>query len=229
MEHNLTARINGVFLGKIEQRWEGRAPSAIRKTAVAQSCEIDENGFVEDRQADLEVHGGPDKAIHHYAADHYADWIREGEIPDGTVPAAFGENISTLGMTEDTMCVGDILRLGTAIVQVSQGRQPCWKVSEHTQNPQMAYLFQKTGRTGWYYRVLENGMVGVGDDIRLLERPQPDWSIRRVTTARLSRSISNEGAAILAHMPELANGWRTAFAKLASGNTDEDTSKRLNG
>ncbi|WP_299842503.1 MOSC domain-containing protein [uncultured Roseovarius sp.] len=226
---DISARIDGLFIGKVEHRWNGRDPSAIGKRAVSGLWQIDENGFVEDAQADLENHGGYDKAIHHYAADHYPSWISEGEIPERTLPAAFGENISSCGLTEETLCIGDILRLGTAVVQISQGRQPCWKVSVHTRNERMAYLFQKTGRTGWYYRVLENGKAGVGDDVKLIERAQPDWSVKRVTAARLTRRVSEEEAAALAVMPELAGGWRTAFAKMASGDRTEDTTRRLGG
>ncbi len=226
---DLYSRIDGLFFGAVQHRWEGRDPSAIGKTAVSGPQRIDESGFVGDAQADLVNHGGRDKAIHHYASDHYPSWKAEGAIPPDAEPAAFGENIATHGMTEDTLCIGDILRLGTATVQISQGRQPCWKVSEHTKNKRMAYLFQKTGRTGWYYRILEHGEAGVGDEVRLVERPQARWSVKRVTAARLTRRVSDEDAAILAQLPELAVGWRTAFEKMASGDRDEDTSRRLKG
>lgn len=93
----------------------------------------------------------------------------------------------------------------------------------------MAYLFQKTGRTGWYCRVLEPGVAAFGDKVTLLGRTQPNWTVERVTAARLTRQISASDAAILAIMPELADGWRKAFAKMADGDTNEDTSRRLNG
>lgn len=225
----ISARIEGLFVGAATQRWDGRPPSAIGKTAAAGIQEINEFGFVTDEQADLKVHGGFDKAIHHYAADHYPAWISEGEIPAGTIPAAFGENIATFGLTESTLCIGDKLQLGSAVVQISQGRQPCWKLSEHTNNKKMAYLFQKTGRTGWYYRVLETGKVQAGDTVTLLERTQPDWSVERVTRARLTRKISPQDAEALARLSELADGWCSAFARLAGGDTDENTDARING
>ena len=125
-----SSRINGLFFGKVQNPWPGREPSAIDKKPVLGRHKIDLLGFIDDAQADLKHHGGVDKAIHHYASDHYARWIAEGEIPIGTKPAAFGENIATLGLTEDTLCIGDKLQLGSAVVQISQGRQPCWKVSE---------------------------------------------------------------------------------------------------
>jgi len=104
---NLSSLIDGVFIGKVLNRWEGRAPSAIGKTAVSAPQKINEFGFLADEQADLQNHGGADKAIHHYASEHYQDWIAEGAIPAGTEPAAFGENIATHGMTEWTLCIGD--------------------------------------------------------------------------------------------------------------------------
>ena len=229
IRQELSARIEGVFLGRVAERWEGKPPSAIGKTAADGSQDIDELGFLADQQADLTVHGGVDKAIHHYAADHYGKWIAEAEMPAGTVPAAFGENIATVGLTEDTMCIGDTLRLGTAVVQISQGRQPCWKVSAHTGNDKMAYLFQKTGRTGWYYRVLEPGQAAVGDALMLMDRTQPDWTVARVTRARLTLRVSSQDAEVLAEMAELASGWREAFARMAEGDREEDTTARLQG
>ena len=225
----VSTTIDGLFFGKIEARWEGRPPSAIGKTTVDGLRQIKANGFVEDAQADLDNHGGAEKAIHHYPSDHYAAWMAEGVIPEGTVPAAFGENISAYGLTEDTVCIGDVFQFGSAIVQISQGRQPCWKVAEHTSNSRMAYLFQKTGRTGWYYRIIENGKAGRSSEIRLLERPLPDWTVKRVTQARLFRNPTPSEAETLANLPELAQDWRGAFAKMAGGDTEEDTSRRLQG
>lgn len=225
---NLCAIVDALFMGQVKDRWAGKPPSAIQKDLVSGPQIITNTGFANDAQADLKVHGGKDKAIHHYAFDHYAAWHNEGEIGSDEQPGAFGENVSTTGMTEDNLCIGDILRLGSATVQISQGRQPCWKLGAHTGNEKMPYLFQKTGRTGWYYRVLETGSVSAGDQITLIERPQPDWSVRKVTLARLSKRIPAHEAAILAETEELAEGWRSAFARMAAGNTYEDTSARLN-
>jgi MOSC domain-containing protein YiiM len=226
---DISAKLNGIFFGEIVDRWAGKAPSAIGKNLVSGRQEIGEMGFLGDAQADLEHHGGRDKAIHHYPSDHYPHWIAEGHIPTGTIPAAFGENLATLGMTETNICIGDKLRLGTAVVEVSQGRQPCWKVSEYTENAKMAYLFQKTGRTGWYYRVLQGGHVSADDPIVLFERPCPEWTVETVTQARLTRRVSRKDAAILAELPLLAQGWRDAFARMAEGDTKENTDARLKG
>ncbi|WP_206064845.1 MOSC domain-containing protein [Nitratireductor mangrovi] len=194
------ARIVGVFVGAVENRWPEKPPSAIRKSAVEEPVEINFSGLVGDAQADLNVHGGLDKALHHYSADHYRSWRMELGRED-LVPGGFGENISTSGWTEEAVCIGDIVALGSATVQISQGRQPCWKLNAYTENERMAWLFQKTGRTGWYYRVLAPGMVIQGDVATLIERPCREWSVRRVTAARLTRVVAIEEAKTLAELP----------------------------
>ncbi|MFV1465866.1 MULTISPECIES: MOSC domain-containing protein [unclassified Phaeobacter] len=224
---DLSAEIGGIFFGTVRTRWDGKAPSAIQKDQVSGRQAVTLTGFTGDAQADLTVHGGAEKAVHHYAFDHYAAWQREGHMAAGTEAAAFGENITTIGLTEENLCIGDILRLGSATVQISQGRQPCWKLGLHTGNAKMPYLFQKTGRTGWYYRVLEEGDAAAGDRITLAERRHPDWSVLRVTRARLTRRISRDDADVLSQLADLAPGWRQAFGRMADGDQDEDTRKRL--
>ncbi len=225
----LKTTIENIFLGAKQDFWPGKAPSAIHKTVAYGAQTVEINGFIADEQADLAVHGGADKAIHHYAAEHYPFWCDNGHLPAATTPAAFGENISTLGLTEQDVCIGDIFEMGSAVLQISQGRQPCWKLNAYTDNKQMTSLFLKTGFTGWYYRVLTPGMAEKGDMMHLTDRPQDSWTVERVTRARLTKQVSKEDALYLAKMPELAEGWRTAFAKFAEGNKAEDTSARLNG
>lgn len=220
--------IDGLFVGDVEDRWPGKPLSAIRKRLLSQTLAVTEDGLDGDTQADLTVHGGPNKALHHYPGEHYAAW--SGELArDDLAPGGFGENISTIGLTEDIACIGDVFKLGTAIVQISQGRQPCWKLNAHTGDDRMAWRFQTSGRTGWYYRVLAPGEVCIGNNLTLIDRPCPDWSVARVTAARLRRAVSVEEAAELADMAELATGWRTAFARISRGDRHEDTARRLEG
>ena len=221
-----TVRIEGLFAGRAEELWPDKPPSAIRKVPVEAPVEIGAHGLIGDAQADLNVHGGPEKALHHYPAEHYPAWCAELDRSD-LVPGGFGENISTKGMTETSVCIGDIFTLGSATVQISQGRQPCWKLNAHTGDDRMAWRFQKSGRTGWYYRVLSPGKVQPGDTLMLVDRPHPDWTVKSVTIARLSRKVTPEGAAVLADMSELAEGWRLAFARMAQGDLREDVRGRL--
>ena len=145
------------------------------------------------------------------------------------VPGAVGENISTLGLTEETLCVGDVLRIGEAIVQVAQGRQPCWKLSAHIGRKDMAARFQKSGRTGWYYRVLREGFIQSGDGIALMERPQPDWPLSVVIAARFDPRLDSTLAKRLAMIGELSTSWRDGFARKSDPTYVEDTAPRLVG
>ncbi|KAI1179170.1 PK beta-barrel-protein domain-containing protein-like protein [Nemania sp. FL0916] len=132
---------------------------------------------------DLTFHGGKDKAIHGYCSSHYAQWIRE--FPDASSrfkPGGFGENFVTERMNERNVCIGDILSVGDdgVLLQVSLPRQPCFKLNHRFQLKNFAPNTYKLSRTGWYYRVLHEGAVQAGDEIRLVERRWPKWTIERV-------------------------------------------------
>ncbi|WP_029065118.1 MOSC domain-containing protein [Labrenzia sp. DG1229] len=224
------ATILGLFQGKPQKRWEGKAPSSIHKTRTETPVEVTLTGLSGDRQADTEVHGGPEKALHIYPSEHYAHWLQA--FPETTQTfhsGGFGENISSSGFTEEDLCIGDILAAGTVRLQVAQGRQPCWKLNLHTGNPAMAASFQKTGRTGWYFRVLGTGKIAAGDDLSLVERPCPDWNLRDVILARFNPRLDPDIASALSRLDQLAEPWRASFAKKADPGYQEDTSRRLKG
>jgi len=223
-----TATILGLFAGKPEDRWDSKAPSAIRKTLVEGPVQLTETGIAQDQQADLSVHGGPDKALHHYPSEHYTGWADLfGTEQFAYAPGTFGENVSSSGVTEEDLCIGDVFEAGTARLQISQGRQPCWKLNLHTHNPALAAQFQKTGKTGWYYRVLEQGVFAAGDVMTLTDRPCPDWNLRDVIFARFNPKLDAGTASALANLPELAENWRASFAKKSDPGFREDTSRRL--
>jgi MOSC domain-containing protein YiiM len=207
------------------------APSAIRKGPVPGPWRIAATGLVGDVQADTVNHGGPDKALHHYPHEHYAAWASEspqlGPILQ-TVPA-FGENISTSGMTEADVCIGDVYRLGAARVQISQGRQPCWKLNARFDVVDMAYRVQTTGRTGWYYRVLEPGVVTPGEEIALADRPQPQWPLSRLISLLYDRTTAFDDLAQMAEIEELAHGWRQLARRRATSRSVESWKSRLAG
>lgn len=227
---NLTGKINSLFIGKIESRWPDKAPSAIGKRSTNATLCLEWNGFVEDRQADLKVHGGPEKAVHHYAAEHMNFWRRSFPEQAGQfVPGCFGENISTLGLNEGNLCLGDIFSMGSAKVQICQGRQPCWKLNAHMEINEMAAAFQRTALTGWYYRVLETGSVRVGDMVALIERPLPEWHLKRLINARFNPRLDPEQAEELSNLQAISESWREAFRKKQSKNFKENTAARLNG
>ena len=133
------------------------------------------------------------------------------------------------GLVEEAICIGDVFSIGSARVQICQGRQPCWKLSAHIGLPEMAAQFQLTGRTGWYYRVLEGGSVGPGGEMRLLERVHPSFSVYAVTQARFDQRLDPGRAKEIAELAALSENWRAAFLKKSERGHREDTRARLSG
>src|SRR5688572_24480431 len=136
--------------------------SGIYKSPVHGRVALSLTNLAGDGQADLRVHGGPDKAVCVYAAEHYSSWREELGVED-CGPGWFGENFSVEGQSEKDAAVGDTYRIGTALVQISQPRAPCWKLGRRWNRPDMPKLVVQSGRTGWYLRVLEPGEVECGD------------------------------------------------------------------
>jgi len=219
-----------LLTGRVAPLGGGQRTSAIDKRPVSGPRLLGPTGFADDEQADLRVHGGPEKAVHHYPRDHYEAWRADlGLLPLLDAPGAFGENISTLDLTEASVAVGDIFRMGSALVQVSQGRQPCWKLTHRFAIPDMARRVQETGRTGWYYRVLEPGTVAPGDTIVLVDRAAPDWTLHRIWHAFYVDRLNAEELKNIAALEVLAEKWRLyARNRLESGRV-EDWTPRLNG
>lgn len=205
-------------------------PSGIAKQPVAGRIFLGREGLAGDVQGDRKHHGGPDKALHHYAFDHYPYWIETiGNRQALQRPGAFGENLSTRGMTEDNTAIGDVFRLGQAVIQVSQGRQPCWKLNARFGVPDMAAQVQRTGFTGWYYRVIEDGFVEAGDQLLLEDRVSPDWTIRRTWRVLYVDTMNLDdlaGMAALAHLPQ---SWRGYAQKRLATRKVEDWTRRLQG
>jgi MOSC domain-containing protein YiiM len=171
------------------------------------------HGIVGDEQADLSVHGGPEKAVYGYAARHYPQWC--ADFPQHAalfVAGSMGENLTIAGLDEDDLCIGDIHRIGTALMQVCQPRQPCFKLAGYFGDPRMPRAMVRSGRSGWYYRVLEEGECRAGDAVMLVERQDQTVSFVRLTTIVNGGAASQTEAAALAAMPGLASGLRRYFA-----------------
>jgi len=206
------------------------ALSGIVKLPVDRPLALGPEGLEGDEQADRRLHGGVEKAVHHYPVEHYAAWQADlGALPALAAPGGFGENISTSSLTEATVAVGDIFRLSSALLQVSQGRQPCWKLNRRFETPDMARRVQQSGRTGWYYRVLAPGTVAPGDRLELVDRLAPDWTLHRLWHALYVDRLNKGELQGIAALDVLAEGWRKyAVRRLDSGRV-EDWAKRLDG
>src|SRR6202142_702801 len=123
-----------------------------------------------DSKADLENHGGVDKAVLAYSADPYPRWREELPMP-GMPYGAFGENLTISGFSEESVCIGDIFRIGKVIFEVSQPRQPCWKLARRWRMHHLTGLVVRNGRSGWYLRVQEQGWIEAQMPVELIGRP----------------------------------------------------------
>ena len=161
-------------------QWRGRkARTSIFKTPVSGRVHVMRDNVEGDQQSDLSVHGGPEKAVYAYPAEHYSFWRRE--LPDADLPwGAFGENFTTEGLLEDEVCIGDRYRVGTAELVVTQPRMPCYKLAIRFGQPDVVKRFLQSRRSGFYLAVEREGDVGAGDAIERLARDERRLSIADV-------------------------------------------------
>lgn len=190
--------------------------SGIVKEPVVGPVAVGALNLAGDGQADLVHHGGPDKAVLAYSEDHYNAWRSElsiEELPNG----AFGENLTVRGLAEQDVCIGDVWRANNVLFQVSQPRQPCWKLGRRWRRADLPKRVLQTGRSGWYLRVLQEGTIQRDIDMTLEERPHPHWTVSRTATLRYAKQAGHRSVAALAELEELAISWRNAFAEKLAG------------
>lgn len=184
--------------------FHGAELSAIRKREQEGPVQIHADGLAPDEQADRRVHGGPEMALHLYPLDHHAFWRGEiGNHPALDEPGGFGSNLAVRGLLEDDVHIGDRFRLGSALIEVSQPRQPCWKIEHRFGHKGMVATIIATGRTGWYFRVIEPGMVEACDALERIAIGAEDWSVARVFRALVAGKATAEELAELAQLPAL--------------------------
>ncbi|MEW4565156.1 MOSC domain-containing protein [Bremerella sp. JC770] len=192
------------------------------KQPVAGPVRLGKLGFEGDGVADLVNHGGEDKAVLCYSSQAYPVWrnefrqmagITEHFSIESFADGAFGENLSIAGLSEENVCLGDVYQVGTAKIQVSQPRQPCWKLGRRWRFKQLTALAVSTGRMGWYVRVLGEGAVAAGQEVTLVERSLPSWSISRLNELFYRDRSNLEDATEMANCAVLAESWRSEFRK----------------
>lgn len=180
--------------------------SAIYKEQVEGPLWLDGLNLAGDKQSDLRVHGGPDRAVLGYSAEHYAVWREELERPELTY-GSFGENFTISGLSEETAYIGDIYQLGEVQLQVSQPRQPCWKLELRIGVEDMISRVHKRVWGGWYFRVLKQGYVEPKQPLTLLERPCPQWTVKRAYTIMTKRRKDQSALRELVACPYLSADW----------------------
>ncbi len=192
--------------------------SAIVKTPVNGPVWLGPIGLDGDAQYNLEAHGGPDRAVNVYPSENYDFW-RAAPGLAGMAGGAFGENFTTRGLVESTACIGDLFRVGDALVEISQPRGPCNNLNRRWHSPDLMQRAGATGRVGWYFRVRQVGRVQTGASFELLEQPFPQWTIARVWKLYRDSKAKNpqdlEDLRQLAACPALSEGWREVMERKA--------------
>ena len=218
-----TVRSNGET-DPVDQVWR----TGFFKEPVSGSVWLGKTNLDGDGQADLENHGGPEKAVNVYPAEHYPYWAQAIKLTS-LQPGGFGENFTIMGLLESNVCIGDIFEIGESLVQISQPRQPCWKLARRWRVKDLALRVQETGRTGWYFRVLREGHVQAGTRLVLVERHHPNWTVSAANEVMHHRIDDRQAAQKLADCMDLSPRWREKLRRRALSGIPENTSSRLDG
>jgi len=217
-----------VYAGKIRD-YSGSKPSAIAKVQQEGGILLTPLGLTGDEQAEKVVHGGPDRALCHYPREHYRHWAQYfPEQADCFNAPAFGENISTEGLTEQNVYMGDIFRWGDALIQVTQPRSPCYKLNFHFGIPDMSERMQSSGYCGWLYRVIAEGMVSSDSSFELVSRVS-DITVAEAIAIAWAMPFDDSQYHRLLSAPGLSVSWARTMQKRRISGKIEDSSRRLWG
>ena len=219
--------LNGVYRGKVAQRYG--IETAIDKSSVEESLFLSFNGLEGDQCADLEHHGGPDRALHQYPHEHYAYWAEKYGNAIDWQTAGMGENLSSEGMTEDNVCLGDRYQWGEAIIEVCQPRSPCFKLNKHWGIETFSVDMQQISRCGWLYRVIKPGIVSVRDPLVLIERVSNAMTLREVCVIFFGNPLDKTGLEQLRQQGKLSNSWLSKVEQRLETNEVESWNFRLYG
>jgi MOSC domain-containing protein YiiM len=205
-------KIIGLYKGKLRPFGSNGKNSGINKLSV-DSARVTKLGLEGDHQADHRFHGGEEKALHQYALSSYEVLMKYRPLDHKKfVPGSIGENICATKMADNNVCVGDIYQMGSAKVQISSPRMPCWKIDHKFSQPQLQRYIAKRGITGWYYRVLEEGEVNFGQSFKLLERPNPALSVKGLVNIIENPDAFNDEIEAASQAAGLDPEWQTKLA-----------------
>jgi len=196
-----------------EIEWHGRSwQTGIFKSPVGGAVRVEGVQLAGDEQADLSVHGGPEKSVYAYPCEHYA-WWRE-QLPDAAPledPGAFGENLTTEGLLETEAGIGDLLRVGTALLRVTEPRLPCAKLGLRFDDPQMTRRFHEAARNGIYFAIEQAGEIAAGDEIVVEARHDVRLTTHEIVEYHTGRDRAEEVRVRGASHPALSASWREWF------------------
>jgi MOSC domain-containing protein YiiM len=219
---DLEGRVVSVRTGRVRVQprpdWDhapGEWATAYWKDEAPGPVNVGRLGLDGDQQADRHSHGGVDMAVLMYADAHYAHWRTHAGLK-AMGPGGFGENLTVSGFDETTVCIGDVLELGGARLEVASPRGPCANISRRWDAEWLLEAVVAARRAGWYLRVTQEGPVARGDTVRLIERPHAGWSVDRVMRVRYERPRRRAERDAAAALSSLAGEWRENLAKLAA-------------
>ncbi len=211
----------------LQRQWT----TAFYKTPIVGPVRLNRLGLAGDAVADHRHHGGEEKAALCYAAAHYDAWQQEhpelasgpeklasgpeklasGLEKRGIGPGGFAENLTIAGIDEQTACIGDRFQINDCQIEISQPRQPCWKIARRWGIKTMTKRVAQTGRTGWYVRVLTEGTIDTGHRMELIDRPNPNWPIARANDILFGKEVDRMAVHELMNLPELSDEWKRAI------------------
>lgn len=212
----LTTKIDHVFAGGLGVLQPEGQRTGIFKQRHEGPVRVALHGIAGDQHGDTRVHGGPEKALHQYAAQNYARLAQAfADSAPQLVAGSLGENISAFGLSECNVHIGDVFQVGSAVLQVSQPRSPCWKINHRFDAEHMSMFVARERITGWYYRVVQPGSLQAGDRIELLERHTERFSIDQFWQVQLSHRPLIDDLLALAATPGLAEDWKRRLCERA--------------
>jgi MOSC domain-containing protein YiiM len=196
-----------------EYSWKGKpVRTSIFKQPTSEPVYVHAEHLAGDGQADLRVHGGPYKAVYSYPHEHYAFW--QQHLGAELEPGAFGENLTTLGLLENQVRVGDCYQIGTAVLMAVQPRQPCFKLGLRFQNERMVQEFERAGRSGIYFRVQQEGSIQAGDTITLVRQSSHNVTIQDLTDSLAPGPKDAQKLQLLLEAPDLIPAWRERLTRM---------------
>ncbi|GAT71310.1 MOSC domain-containing protein [Planomonospora sp. ID91781] len=229
LEPGIDARVLAVHIGTVaDLPYRGRTiRSAFVKRETSGPVTVTTLGLCGDEQGDRAKHGGPDKAVCLFPAEHYPHY--ESRLGRRLDRPAFGENLTTCGLLEDDLCIGDVLRIGTALCEVSVPRNPCFRIGARHGATEFVLWMEHSGLTGCYLRVLRTGQVTAGCRIELIHRPHPDATVAEANRVMHRDRGDRPTIRRLLTVPQLGAAWRRTLSRRIATGTAEDQTRRRYG
>ncbi|WP_076414227.1 MOSC domain-containing protein [Shewanella sp. UCD-KL12] len=223
----MVKRLSGLYVGEEFSETSGISSGIANKRSSA-SLIVELDKVSGDRQADPKHHGGLDRVLHHFPREHYGQYRRWDMMTGFRDAPAMGENISSVGLDETQVNIGDIITIGEVELQVTQPRSPCFKLNTQFGHKEFALAMQTSGLCGWFYRVLEPGVINLSDSISLKER-RTDISVRQAMALYFSTEFDEQGYERLASCEGLAASWVNSLQRRLERKKIEDWQMRLIG